>query len=134
MKNSSRERTSKETSKHGRRRSRSRDRVRHKSPLKGRRSRSYDARSDSYSYSDYSYSDYSYSDSPPRKRSVSPLRPIKRDIPSDDVKDPRPIRERLPLPDLQMMRRMMQNIHQSNQNAEIRDRSASKRKLEVVVW
>ena len=56
---------------------------------------------------------------------------INRDIPSNDVKDSRPIRERLPLPDLGMMRRMMQNIHKSNQNAEIRDKSASKKKLEV---
>lgn len=56
---------------------------------------------------------------------------IKRDIPSEDVKDSRPIRERLPLPDLGMMRRMMQNIHKSNQNAEIRDKTASQKKLEV---
>ena len=75
-----------------------------------------------------------FTTSPFRIRSCLNVVAIKRDIPSDDVKDPRPIRERLPLPDLQMMRRMMQNIHQSNQNAEIRDRSASKRKLEVVVW
>lgn len=48
-----------------------------------------------------------------------------------DICNQRPIRERLPLPDLGMMRRMMTNIHNSNQNAEIRDKSASQRKLEV---
>lgn len=48
-----------------------------------------------------------------------------------DYQKQRPIRERLPLPDLGMMRRMMTSIHNSNQNAEIRDKSASQRKLEV---
>lgn len=124
-----------------RKRSRSRDRSKErKEKAYRRRSTSRKSESDSYSYSDYSSS--SYSDSPPRRRSVSPLRRcsclldvillgINRDIPLDDVKDSRPIRERLPLPDLGMMRRMMQNIHKSNQNAEIRDKSASQRKLEV---
>lgn len=41
------------------------------------------------------------------------------------------IREKLPLPDLGIMKRMMSSIHNSNQNAEIRDKSASQRKLEV---
>ena len=41
------------------------------------------------------------------------------------------IREKLPLPDLGIMKRMMTSIHNSNQTAEIRDKSASQRKLEV---
>lgn len=42
-----------------------------------------------------------------------------------------PIRERIPLPDLGAMKRMMSNLHRSNQIAEKREKDACKRKLEV---
>ena len=44
-----------------------------------------------------------------------------------------PIRERIPLPDLGEMKRMMSNLHRSNQIAEKREKDACKRKLEVGV-
>ena len=44
-----------------------------------------------------------------------------------------PIRERIPVPDLGAMKRMMSNLHRSNQIAEKREKDACKRKLEVGV-
>ena len=128
------------------RRSRSRSQERRYTTQKGKRKEeASDSASDySYSYS-YSYSDYSSS-----SRESSPIRrsrtgkssrlgeePKRRryqttELPTID-KDARPIRERLPLPDLGMMKRMMTSIHKSNTIADYKEKSASQKKLEVVI-
>ena len=54
-------------------------------------------------------------------------------VESKDDRSQRPIRERIPLPDLDAMKRMMSNLHRSNQIAEKREKDACKRKLEVII-
>ena len=123
---------------------RSRSRDRHSQRNQGRKSR---REPESYSESDYSYS-YSYSGSEYSSRENSPARstinrvgwevdekaPFRRrqttELPKID-KNAKPIRERLPLPDLGMMRRMMTSIHKSNKIADSKEKSASQKKLEV---
>ncbi|KAK8796553.1 hypothetical protein WA588_000683 [Blastocystis sp. NMH] len=88
-----------------------------------KRSPSYD--SYSYSYSDYSYS--SRSPSPVKKPIRHTSKPIQQ---KRDDRSHLPIRERLPLPDLGAMKRMMSNLHKSNQNAEKKEKESCRRKLE----
>ena len=126
-----------------RRRSRSRSRSHNR---KQKQDNSTNHENNTYSDYSYSYSDYSYSYS---DRSVSPEgitvfwksqleRRPKRDK-STEHKDKGdrsniPIRERLPLPDLGAMRRMMSNVRRSNEIAAKKEQESCQRRLRVRDW
>ena len=64
---------------------------------------------------------------------IEPIRHTSKPIQQKrDDRSHLPIRERLPLPDLGAMKRMMSNLHKSNQNAEKKEKESCRRKLEVI--